>query len=340
MNQSTDKPINLSGFARLLRDLRRKHRISLNQLARATGLSRRTLGRLEAAGSKSESRNFGRKAKRGKAEKQILRCAQDDRKGRGISGRTAYKLARFLLGPEATERALEDATRLSRFLGDDPLYKYLDVLYHYPAFLFHDSPEQRALRAEFGDDYRHSLDLLLRSGFGTRNLGARLRAFRMQHDLTLIETAALLDLSKSELHRLERAERNPSPRTRYRVLRLLTSPLPESVETRKACLRRQAQLDKRPGGISVHPCLPRAESRGASVVPLLKAALAARPPAPGEAGDADALARLRHVWLAGPLKTKELAAALGVSQPHLIRLLRGDRNPSRRLREQLARVLG
>src|SRR3989338_5219887 len=153
----------------------------------------------------------------------------------GVSARTAYKLAKALLGEEETERRMEDQTRLSRSLGNDPLYKYLDVLYHYPAFLFHEPPPEIAkeLDRPLGRDpstslrasYRHSLDLLLRSGFGTRTLGARLRAFRMQHDLTLVETAALVGLSKSELHRLERAERSPSPRVRYRILRLLTLPL-------------------------------------------------------------------------------------------------------------------
>src|SRR3990167_5065832 len=215
-----NEAFNLQKLARLLRELRRKSGISRNRLAKLTGLSRRTLARLEDAtrGSRSVIRE---------KRTSLLHGPRDTGRGArpaGVSARTAYRLAKALLGEEETERRLEEQTRLSRFLGPDPLYKYLDDLYHFPAFLFHDSPQQRALRAEFGDDYRHALDLLLRSGFGTRNLGARLRAFRMQHDLTLVETAALVGLSKSELHRLERSERSPSPRTRYRLLRLLTLP--------------------------------------------------------------------------------------------------------------------
>ncbi len=354
MPHTPNQRFNYSTLARLLRDLRRKTGISRNQLAQVTGISRRTLARIETGRWSPVA-------------------------GRGA--RTAFRLARALLGEEETERRLEEQTRLSRFLGPDPLYKYLDVLYHYPAFLFHDSPMQQALREEFGDDYRHSLDLLLRSGFGTRNLGARLRAFRLQHDLTLVETAALLGLSKSELHRLERAERSPSPRTRYRLLRLLTLPLEGHEFTRadnpvgrRASLEgargnpRRVAPPLRPqrlgragepthpgGGVRSDPAAgplvakaragsaglkPRPASSRAAWLLAVRAALAARPPAPGETGDADPLARLRHAWLArvglaGPLKTKELAAALGVSQPHLIRLLRGDRRPSKRLREQL-----
>ena len=315
MNQSSDKPLNLAKLAKALSTLRRKHRISLNQLAKLTGISRRTLARLENAtrGSRSVIRE---------KRTSLLHGPRDTGRGArpaGVSARTAYRLAKALLGEEETERRLEEQTRLSRFLGPDPLYKLLDDLYHYPAFLFHDSPQQRALRAEFGDDYGHTLDLLLRSGFGTRNLGARLRAFRMQHDLTLIETAALLDLSKSELHRLERAERSPWPRVRYRILRLLTLPAAAHPALR---------------GMTLSLSKGRAHQERLAA---LKALLAQPPPKPdARSSEPDPLAHLRHAWLAGSLKTKELAAALGVSPPHLIRLLRRDRRPSRKLCEQLA----
>jgi len=313
------QPFDIKKLASTLRTLRRKKRLSLNRLAKLTGISRRTLGRIEDAtrGSRPvRPRGLGAQGRPATSEKRqkadpstALGMTRRKGRGTGISARTAFKLAKALLGEEETERRMDDATRLSRFLGDDPLYKYLDVLYDYPAFLFHDSPEQQALRAEFGDDYRHSLDLLLRSGFGTRNLGARLRAFRMQHDLTLIETADLLGLSKSELHRLERAERRPSPRTRYRILRLLTLPI------------------------------SRVAGRGARVA-ALKALLAQPPPKPdARSSRHDALESLRHLWLAGSLKTCELAAALGVSPPHLIRLLRGDRRPSRALTDRIQHLL-
>ena len=325
-------------LANLLRKLRRKSGISRNQLAKLTGISRRTLARIESGYYSAHG-------------------PRDTEHGPRLSARTAMRLVKALLPPEELQRHLDELTRLSRAYGTDPLYKYLDVLYHYPAFLFHDSPMQQALREEFGDDYRHSLDLLLRSGFGTRNLGARLRAFRMQHDLTLVEAADLLDLSKSELHRLERSERSPSPRSRYKILRLLTLPIDCHPEPVPCVSAGRAEGPAFPSGHDFSradsPVARRASSEGSQGNPrrvspppaglaraawlaAVRAALAARPPAPGETGDADPLEALRHVWLAGPLKTKELAAALGVSQPHLIRLLRGDRRPSRKLSEQLA----
>ena len=368
MNHSIDQPFNFHRLGSLLRTLRRRKRLSVNQLAKLTGISRRTLERIEKRNSKSEIRRGGLH------ESQVT--SHQSRQA-GVSARTAYRLAKALLGEEETERRMEDQTRLSRSLGNDPLYKFLDDLYHFPAFLFHDSPEQRALRAEFGDDYRHSLDLLLRSGFGTRNLGARLRAFRMQHDLTLIETAALLDLSKSELHRLERAERRPSPRTRYRILRLLTLPLAGHDFSRadsmsflslgeKAAASLGRQQPGRAGNADREPAARRASSEGSQACPeqgrggnprrvsppphsrsrsadhgarvaALKALLAQPPPKPdARSSEPDPLAHLRHAWLAGSLKTKELAAAVGVSPPHLIRLLRRDLRPSRKLCEQLA----
>src|SRR3989338_5713883 len=126
MNQSTNqpfgfaqgKPFNLAKLAKALSTLRRKIGISLNQLAKLVGVSRRTLERIEKRNSKSETRSPR------------------------LWARTAYKLAKTLLGEEETERRLEEQTRLSRFLGNDPLYKYLDDIYHYPAFLFHDSVGQ------------------------------------------------------------------------------------------------------------------------------------------------------------------------------------------------------
>ena len=74
---------------------------------------------------------------------------------------------------------------------------------------------------------------------------------------------------------------------------------------------------------------------GGGWLAAVRAALAAPPPRELEA-EAGPASNLRHLWLAGSLKTRELAAALGVSPPHLIRLLRGDRRPSKRLQEQLA----
>lgn len=288
MHQSANQPINLDRLARLLKTQRKKHRLSLNRLARLSGLSRRTLARIESG-------RWSPVAGRGQ--------------------RTAFKLAKALLGERETGRQLADATRLSHtFSSDpDPLLKLLDPLYDYPAFLFHDSPVHRLLREEYGSDYTHALPLLLRSGFGTRNLGARLRAFRMQHDLTLVETADLLGLSKSELHRLERAERHPSPKTRFKLLRLLTLPL-HSVHLRSSAVPIQRERWLR----------------------AAKALLSLPPPQPIELqDDPNSLHRLRYFWLASALSTKQLAAQLDISQPHLIRLLRGDRKPSRKLRERI-----
>lgn len=280
----------LQRLASTLKGLRHKHRLSVNRLAKATGISRRTLARIESGLYSSGARGTKHEA-------------------RALSPRIAARLAKLLLPREQFEQTLADATRLSHtFSSDpDPLLKLLDPLYDYPSFLFHDSPGHRALREEYGADYTHSLPLLLRSGFGTRNLGARLRAFRMQHDLTLVETADLLGLSKSELHRLERAQRQPSPGARYRILRLLTLPA----------------VALREGGPT-----------------LAKALLSLPPPAVHRLGvgrpKPDALDALRYYWLTSHLSTRELAADLGISQPHLIRLLRGDRRPSRKLRERIA----
>ncbi|MFQ5696324.1 MAG: helix-turn-helix domain-containing protein [Terriglobia bacterium] len=85
----------------------------------------------------------------------------------------------------------------------------------------------------------------------------------------------------------------------------------------------------------------------------LKALLAIPPPTPIEFSDdpdpdslhhqssspghpRDHLERLRYVWLTYPGSTRELARLLDISQPHLIRLLRGDRRPSKNLRERIA----
>ncbi|HEX9764469.1 MAG TPA: hypothetical protein VGA39_04235, partial [Candidatus Acidoferrales bacterium] len=54
---------------------------------------------------------------------------------------------------------------------------------------------------------------------------------------------------------------------------------------------------------------------------------------------ADARDRLRYHWLNSYASTKALAGQLGISQPHLIRLLRGDRKPSRRLRERITALV-
>src|SRR3990170_5717905 len=133
MNHSIDQPFNFHRLGSLLRTLRRRKRLSVNQLAKLTGISRRTLERIEKRNSKSEIRRGGLH------ESQVT--SHQSRQA-GVSARTAYRLAKALLGEEETERRMEDQTRLSRFLGPDPLYKLLDDLYHYPAFLFHDSPQQ------------------------------------------------------------------------------------------------------------------------------------------------------------------------------------------------------
>ncbi len=68
----------------------------------------------------------------------------------------------------------------------------------------------------------------------------------------------------------------------------------------------------------------------------LKALLSLPPPEPIElTDDPDRLHRLRYLWLTSTDSTRQLAARLGISQPHLIRLLRGDRRPSRSLRRRL-----
>ena len=319
MNDSTNKPINLSRLAKLLKQVRRKTKLSLNLVSQATGISRRTLARLESGhytGHGPARRSLG-------VGGRTLRSSQSVG-GHTLSPRVAMRLVKLLLPADRIDEILSDATRLSRSLGDEPLYRYLDVLYDYPAVLFHSSAaralaeQDPAFARRLTRDFRNTFPLLLRSGFGTRNLGRRLRAFRLRHDLTLIETAALLDISKSELHRIESGQRRPSPRLRFRLLRLLTLPVlsPDTGHRTPAT--------------------------------FLKAFLSLPPPTPPEFSNdpdgrnlsrADARDRLRYHWLNSYASTKALAGQLGISQPHLIRLLRGDRKPSRRLRERITALV-
>ncbi len=339
--------MNPAKLAKTLRSLRRRHKLSLNALAKATGISRRTLARIETSHWSPARPERSRRA-----------------------SRTAFKLAKFLLPPKQIQQVLDDYTRLSRALArdPDPLLKFLDLLYHYPAFLFHDSPGHAALREQFGSDYRHSLHLLLRSSLGTRNLGRRLRVFRLTHDLTLKETASLLDLSTSHLHSLERGHRSASPRTRFRILRLLTLPIGDASRSEALAERRsraQPALSKRSRSVAkVLPALSTAEGslpkgedpvEGSQVegsgaegsrdtrrqwLESLRLLLSLPPPTPIEfENDPDHLHRLRYFWLAGSLKTRHLADLLSISPPHLIRLLRGDRRPSKSLRGRLQSLL-
>lgn len=282
-------------LAHILRDLRKRHRLSTNRLAKLSGLSRRTLARLEAGQWAPLHPERSRRA-----------------------SRTAMRLVKLLLPPDEIDAILTDASRLSRGyaaqLGGAPDdYRLLDLLPDpYPYFLFHPprSVMDRLIRQEFAPDYRASLfQLVLRP---PRNLGLRLRAFRLRHDLTLVETASLLGLSKSELHRIERCQRHPSAPTAFKILRLLTSPSPAHVG--EACLPQAGPCPSRIlGGSPVT----------SHQLPVTRESL-------------DPLDPLRHLWLSGRYKTRELAAALGISQPHLIRLLRGDRRPSKGLLERIA----
>ena len=260
------------------------------------------------------------------------------------------RLLKLLLPPDKISSTLADATRLSRAyardLGGAPDdYRLLDLLPDpYPYFLFHDGesfaalsgdpePCRRALdefiRREYAPDYRDSLHrLVLRP---PRNLGLRLRAFRLQHDLTLVETASLLGLSKSQLHRLERAERDPSPPTAFKILRLLTAPLPPSLGHGLSRAGKGMHLFQRES-----PAAPlRRQQAGWAGTSFSHTT--------GHGSRAtcrDSLDSLRHLWLSGRFKTRDLAATLGISQPHLIRLLRGDRRPSKKLLERISSLLG
>lgn len=210
---------------------------------------------------------------------------------------------------------------------------------------------------EFAPDYSGAFFRLIL--MPERNLAQRLRAFRLQHHFTLKDTAYLLDLSLSHLHALETAQRSPSPRTRFKLLRLLTLPFPnrDSLEEVRSSSRVLSRDSSR---------LPRASQRGVlsrdihstvnsseEVLGLprqrrgtrsyrqqhldaLKTLLSIPPPEPIElTDDSDRLHRLRYLWLTSTDSTRHLAACLGISQPHLIRLLRGDRRPSRSLRRRL-----
>ena len=246
------------------------------------------------------------------------------------------RLLRLFLPPDKIDSILTDATKLSRGyalqLGGDPDdYRLLDLLPDfYPYFLFHPPQDQMDLliRQEFARDYRTSLhQLVLRP---PRNLGLRLRAFRLQHDLTLVEAATLLGLSKSQLHRLERAERHPSPPTAFKILRLLTAPLPPSLGHGLSRAGKGMHLFQRES-----PAAPlRRQQAGWAGTSFSHTT--------GHGSRAtcrDSLDSLRHLWLSGRFKTRELAAALGISPPHLIRLLRGDRRPSKKLLERISATL-
>lgn len=320
------QPFNVSRLAKHLRQIRRKYKVSLNQLARLSGLSRRTLARLESGFYEVQgTRNKVRKLSPAQAT---------EHKTPQLSPRIAMRLVRLLLPPEKIDSILRDATKLSRAYARDAGgtpddYTLLDLLPDfYPYFLFH--PPQNELdlfiRKEYAPDYRDSLHrLVIRP---PRNLGLRLRAFRLRHDLTLVHTAALLGLSKSQLHRLERAERHPSAQAAYRILRLLTLPGLPGHHNFAARLK--------PGQAASQPGCPRPGATGEPVYPesRLVGTKGRQPPE-----HTDPLDSLRRLWLSSGFKTRDLAAALAISHAHLIRLLRGHRQPSKKLLQRISALL-
>ncbi len=313
------QPFNLSHLARLLRQQRRKLKLSLNQLSHATGISRRTLARIESG-------HWGPIHPERSPEPAEGRSRR--------ANRTAVKLLKALLPPATFEATLSRATARD---PNDP-YSLLPDLF--PAFLFHQPPKEFAeeWRREFAPDYADAFQQLINLSLVHSNLGRRLHVWRLQHDLTLIETADLLGLSKSQLHRLERGERSASPRARFRILRLLTLPLPDAWAGQG--FSPDNTPPKKRGGRAGLPAVALAKAGNQSKLAWLsfaKTLLSVPPPRPlNFDDDPDGLHRLRFLWLSGNLSTRDLAAELGISQPHLIRLLRGDRRPSRSLREQIA----
>jgi len=355
MNQSTNKPINLP---ELLRQFRQKHRLSINKVSKLSGISRRTLTRIEAGFySSHESQATGRGSPAVRSSKSIG-GPPAVRSSKGVGGQTlspriAFRLAQLLLPPDQARQTVHGQA--------DPFDLINEVLDPYPAFLFHDfrahsersrsvaktppvppvlsavegsGAEGRFLRggdpersrgaadpfAEFAPDYSGAFFRLIL--MPERNLAQRHRAFRLQHGLTLKDTAYLLDLSLSHLHALETAQRSPSPRTRFRILRLLTLPFPNRGSSEEVLgLPRQRRGTR---------------SYRQQHLNALKALLSIPPPEPIElTDDSDRLHRLRYLWLTSTDSTRHLAARLDISQPHLIRLLRGDRRPSRSLRQRL-----
>jgi len=345
MPDASMQRINVSKLASTLTAIRKKHGVSLNALSKLSGISRRTLARLEA----------------GQWGPLHPACPERSRRERSRrASRTIMRLLRLFLPPDKIDAILLDSTRLSagyaHQLGGTPDdYRLLDLLPDfYPYFLFHPPLDQMDIfiRQEYASDYRTSLhQLVLRP---PRNLGLRLRAFRLRHDLTLVQTAALLGLSKSELHRIERTERSPSPQTAYRILRLLTLPaLPGHHNL--AALLKQGGAASQPGrvypeGFDEAHSPSRARRAGTESTPSTGHEPAAQPEplypesrlvgtkGSPEADSQNPMERLRRLWLSGGLKTRDLAAAFGISQPHLIRLLRGDRAPSKKLLERISRL--
>ena len=404
--QSANLPKTLSAF-------RCKHRLSINQLSKLTGISRRTLARIEDgyyARQESTHRSLGVGGPNLSPRIGSGSYSHQSRPPR-LSPRIAMRLTKVLMPPDQLQQALADYTEpylgpdLSPAESSDPDFDLLNLFPElYPAFLFHHSPPdiRRQFEQEFAPDYENAFFRLIVAPGTERNLARRLRAFRLQYDLTLRETADLLDLSTSELHRLERAQRAPSPRTRFRLLRLLTLPVsPEEVLSTRAGASRRSPRQRRgvplppthasgaaqpflggkrrssragttkPGTVLDAPTsggqgrMPRAgkntprtgEGRAGSDqrrqrpappkpggrrrwLDALKALLSLPPPHPIEfEDDPDCLHRLRYLWLTAPSSTRDLAALLDVSQPHLIRLLRGDRRPGRALRHRLEQLV-
>jgi len=364
----------LTALPQLLRQFRQKHRLSINKLSKLSGISRRTLTRIEAGFySFHGPRVTGHESPAVRSPKSVggppavrspksiggppavrspksiggppaVRSSKSVG-GRHLSPRIAYRLSQLLLPPDQARQTVHGQA--------DPFDLIKEVLDPYPAFLFHDfralsersrsvaktppvpsGAEGRFLRggdpersrgaadpfAEFAPDYSGAFFRLIL--MPERNLAQRLHAFRLQHGLTLKDTAYLLDLSLSHLHALETGQRSPSPRTRFKLLRLLTLPFPNRDSSEEVFgLPRQRRGTR---------------SYRQQHLDALKALLTIPPPEPIElTDDSDRLHHLRYLWLTSTDSTRHLAARLGISQPHLIRLLRGDRRPSRSLRQRL-----
>ena len=379
MNQSTSQPLSgLESLAFSIKTFRRKHGVSLNQLSKLSGISRRTLTRVEAGFYSSHGPALPVPPVPSVAEGSVVEGSVVEgprvtgHEPRHLSPRVAYRLAQLLLPPDRFQQMLQR--------GTEPPFPFNLLPDPYPLFLFHHSPPaiRRQFEQEFAPDYSGAFFRLIL--MPERNLAQRLRAFRLQHGLTLKDTAYLLDLSLSHLHALETAQRQPSPRTRFKLLRLLTLPInaktprpagplstsghsftcPEwnrgsPAEQQYPLPQGKAMATSSPGRVGKHNASPRTHhpqprpspthrarptprvaGRRARVADqprlnALKALLSIPPPEPIElTDDSDRLHRLRYLWLTSTDSTR-----LGISQPHLIRLLRGDRRPSRSLRRRL-----
>ena len=340
-------------LSKRLKQYRKREGLSVNRLAELTGISRRTLSRIEAQRNPVYPAIGG--AKRDADNPSAIPSSEALAKGEALtplsgglaeaeaytpSPRIAAKLSRYLTNvchsewsaPQAG--AVEESypcgnsSRMESAAADllappSAAASPAAVVYH-GARTRAEKMLEREIALLVGTPWRQ----LVRHRIA--GVGERLREFRLRHDLTLRETAELAGISVTHLQAIETGAREPSPRSRFRLMRLLTVPLQRGTPA-----RRGGEIPSVAEGLTIP--IPNFRSSDFDFRQRLlthlreQLALPAAPsrvPARRGGNPAD---YLRYLWLTSKGSTADLAASLDISQPHLIRLLRGDRAPSRKL---------